>query len=189
MKRINNKFVAVCIYFAPYLIAVACIALYAVVVNLIRVIATDEMVITQSALVDLLTYLPISVAFILLAITASAKIREKVDLSVIGIKENKRKNSKFSFIIVAISLICIFVSVGFASSYASVKVKNVGGSLSYYIVETGFMGIGKSESVITKNVDYEYDGKVFTVRLKNGKTYKVNDDTKAGKLISQLLLG
>jgi hypothetical protein len=81
----------------------------------------------------------------------------------------------------------MFVSIGFACSYSALKVKKVGGSKSYYITDSGFMGIGKSETVISNSVKWEFDETTFTIKLKNGNSYKIKKDSKAGKAFSELV--
>ncbi len=188
MKQPKNKFIAVCIYFAPYIIAVACIVLYACLVNLFRNIACGWMLIEQDLWSNLLTYLPIAVVFLIIAVMVSKKIREKVDLSIIGItaEQKSEKRNVFSFLVIAICLVCVVVSVGFASSYSYLKVKKVGNSNSYYVTETGFMGLGKTDTVISSQVNMEFDGSKYVINLKNGKKYTINKDTNAGKKMEEL---
>jgi len=192
MKQPKNKFTAICIYFAPYVIAVVCIVLYAVFVNLFRNLACNWMLTEQEIWNNLLTYVPISVAFIIIAIVVNKLIRTKVDLSVIGIKqvEKKEKSSAFSFLLLAVCFICAFVSIGFACSYSYLEVKKAKGQIgspSYYVVDTGFMGVAPTKTLITKDVKWEYEGGTYTLKLRNGKEYDIKKDTDAGKAFSQLV--
>ena len=192
MKQPKNKFTAICIYFAPYITAVACIVVYAVFVNLFRNLACNWMLIEQDIWGNILTYVPISIAFIVVAMVVNKLIQTKVDLSIIGIKqaEKKGKSSVFSFLLLAICLICAFVSVGFACSFSDLEVKKVKGQIgppSYYVVDTGFMGVAPTKTIITKDVKWEYlDGK-YTLKLRNGKEYDIKKDSDAGKAFSQLV--
>ena len=192
MKQPKNKFTAICIYFAPYITAVVCIVVYAIFVNLFRNLACNWMLIEQDIWGNLLTYVPISIASIVVAMVVNKLIQTKVDLSIIGIKqaEKKGKSSVFSFLLLAICLICAFVSVGFACSFSYLEVKKVKGQIgppSYYVVDTGFMGVAPTKTVITKDVKWEYaDGK-YTLKLRNGKEYDIKKDSDAGKAFSQLV--
>lgn len=184
MKQPKNKFLAILLYFAPYVSAVLCIVLYAVGVWLFRDIASNGMQTEQPFLSTLLTYLPLTVALILIAISVSKHVRSVWDLSVIGIEPTEKK--KVSFLIVAIVALCVAVSVGFAGSFSYLSKKQVGGSTSYYVTETGFMGIGETKTVLSKSSDMEFDGSTYTIKLSNGKEYKVKKNTKAGAIATEI---
>ncbi len=193
MKQPRNKFIAVSIYFAPYIIAVVCIVLYACLVNVFRALASDGMVFEQDVWSNLLTYAPISIAFIIVAIVVNKLIRAKIDLSIIGIKQTEKnaKSGIFSFLMIAVCIICAVVSIGFACSYSYLEIKQikgqVGGSPSYYVVDTGFMGFTPSKTVISEDIKWEYADGMYTISLSNGKQYRIKKDTKAGKAFSELV--
>ena len=191
MKKVDNKFKAVCLYFAPYLGAVLCIALYGIIGYFVKSSLYGGRETESELFVTLLTYLPISVAFVITAICIAKAIRKRYDLSVIGIQptEKKETNGRFSFLIVIIVMLCAFVSVGFTSSTSFVEKKQVGGSPSYYIIETGFLGMTRTETVLSPSMDMEYDGEKFVIKLSNGKKYTVKKNTEAGKIVSELFFG
>ena len=185
MKQPKNKFIAVCVYFAPYVCAVLSIVIYGVLVNVFRLAITSELLTEQPLLSTLLTYLPISIGFIVVAINVSKFIRTKWDLSAIGIAPITDKR-RLSFFVIALVIACTFLSIGFASSYSYVEKRMVGGSDSYYIVDVGFMGTNKTETVFSKATYMEFDGETYTIKLSNGKEYKVKKNSKSGKIISDI---
>ena len=190
VKQPKNKFRAICLYFAPYVFAVACIIGYALIVYLARQCNYGGYLTKQNTFSALLTYVPISVAFIIIASKVSKVIRSKFDLSIIGISPaESQTNGRISFFTLVITLICAFVSIGCATNVSYVSTKQVGGTNSYYITEKSFLGLYETNTVISSSTKMEYDGKQFTVSLSNGKNYVIDKNTDAGTIVSELFFG
>ena len=187
MKQPKNKFNAILLYFAPFICAVLAIVAYALIVSIFQNSVFDGYMTEQSTLTLLLTYAPISVAFIIVALLISKSIRSSYDLSIIGItKSEKKSGGRASFFTLVAILVCCFVSLGSASNVSYISKKQVGGSESYYVTEMGFLGLYQNDAIISSSTEMEYDGEKFTILLSNGKTYTVDKNSKAGQIVSEL---
>ena len=85
-----------------------------------------------------------------------------------------------------IILVCCFVSLGSASNVSYISKKQVGGSYSYYVTEMGFLGLYKTDAIISSSTQMEYDGEKFTILLSNDKKYTVDKNSNAGQIVSEL---
>lgn len=187
MKQPKNKFNAILLYLTPYLCAVLAIVVYALIVSICQNSVYDGYMTKQSTLTLLLTYAPVSVAFIIIATLVSKSIRSSYDLSIIGITKNEKKSSaRASFFTLVIILVCCFISLGSASNVSYISKKQVGGSYSYYVTEMGFLGLYKTDAIISSSTQMEYDGEKFIILLSNDKKYTVDKNSNAGQIVSEL---
>ena len=174
-KQINSKAKAYLINFAPTIGAVVAVALYAVVINLVR--SGQKGLLDASSWESLLTYVPIAIATIVLATVIRSVLISKYDLSIIGITP---KESALSFIPIAIIIVLCFVGVGFGlkTSYIQDDV----------IYEKGFLGVGSTQSIISQSTKWTLsDDDVYTITLSNGKQYSAHKSSDAGKQIEKII--
>ena len=176
MKKVEKKSNAILLFAFPYIAGLLLIVAFALVFTLATQETEYGYALKQSFVESLLTYLPLAVGCFLVTYLLKRVISNRFDLEIIGITPNVKP---IPFFPIAIAVLCLSVSIIFASQRAYVK-ENV-------IYEKTAFSVHKTVYSSNTNWEYDFDTKEYTITLASGKTFVANKDSKAGQEVEKVL--